>query len=271
MSTIADVLAGTARWCVVEGESLALLQALPDASVDALITDPPYSSGGAFRGDRTSDTTSKYTQSGASEEYLADVPAFTGDSRDQRAFSYWCALWLSEAMRASREGAPVVQFTDWRQIGATIDSVQAGGWVWRGVFVWDKGDCGRPQKGRFRASSEFGVWGSNGPMPIVGECLPGSFRENSVPGSERAHATQKPVEVMRVVTRVCKAGGIILDPFAGSGSTGVAALREGRRFIGFEKSPHYAAVARERLAAEESLSTRAAKQAGQRPLFGGES
>lgn len=58
-------------------------------------------------------------------------------------------------------------------------------------------------------------------------------------------------EVWREALRVLKPGGLVLDPFTGSGSTGVAALREGFRFVGVEQSEEYSEIARCRLAAEE--------------------
>ena len=64
-------------------------------------------------------------------------------------------------------------------------------------------------------------------------------------------------------------GDIVLDPFCGSGTTGVACIRLGRRFIGIEKDAKYAAVAQERLLAEsQGLNLRDAR-AGQLPMFGG--
>lgn len=56
-------------------------------------------------------------------------------------------------------------------------------------------------------------------------------------------------DVLEVLVQVAPLGGLVLDPFAGSGTTGLAALRRGRRFVGFELHPGIAATARERLAA----------------------
>jgi DNA modification methylase len=69
-------------------------------------------------------------------------------------------------------------------------------------------------------------------------------------GERRVHTTQKPEELMSSLIRdFTNPGDLILDPFAGSGTTGVAALRNGRRFIGWERDPKYHAVASKRLAA----------------------
>ena len=63
------------------------------------------------------------------------------------------------------------------------------------------------------------------------------------------HPTVKPVRLMRWLCRlVTRPGGLILDPFAGSGSTGIAAVQEGFRFIGIEKDASYCGIARARIA-----------------------
>lgn len=122
-STPADVFTGRARWCMAHGEALAVLRTLPDASADALICDMPYSSGGAFRGDRMASTDEKYVQ----YESQGRRPDFAGDNRDQRSFAYWCALWMSECLRIAKPGALGAVFTDWRQLPTTTDAFQAGG------------------------------------------------------------------------------------------------------------------------------------------------
>lgn len=266
MATIEQVLKGEARWTVVHGEALATLASMPSGSIDALITDPPYSSGGQFRGDRANGARSKYVRSDAEH----DLPDFSGDNRDQRAYAFWCSLWLSEAQRVAKPGAPFCLFTDWRQLPTTTDLLQAGGLVWRGIMPWDKGEGTRPVMGRPRAQCEYVVWGSNGPMPTdrAAAVMPGVVRESapSVNGG-RLHITEKPVAVMRAVNAITERGGVILDPFFGSGSTGEAALLDGYRVIGIEREATYAAIAQERLEAVSRGLTLAAARTGQTSIF----
>lgn len=90
------------------GEALGMLRKLPEASVDVVLTDPPYSSGGAFRGDRTATAVSKYVRS----EYAPLRNDFAGDNRDQRGYLAWASLWLSECLRVAKPGAIAFVFSD---------------------------------------------------------------------------------------------------------------------------------------------------------------
>ena len=225
---------------IIRGDLLRLLLTLPDESVDAVVTDPPYSSGGMFRGDRTGhNTRDKYQANGTEKQY----PEFFGDTRDQRAYHYWLSLWLAECWRIARPGAPICIFTDWRQLPTTTDAMQAGGWVWRGIAVWDKTEAARPQKGRFRAQCEYIPWGSKGEWwSDEGTCLSGVLRR-AVNSSKKQHVTSKPVEVMRWLLSACPPGGVVLDPCAGSGTTCQVAIEMGMHFVGFEIAPEYSDVA----------------------------
>ncbi len=248
-ATIEDVITGRARWCVVERNALAVLAELPDACVDAILTDPPYSYGGMFRGDRTQNVKTKYVKSG-SESGSIDLPEFSGDSRDQRSFSYWCALWMAEAMRAATQGAVLAAFTDWRQLPTMTDAIQCGGWIWRGVVPWVK-HAYRPTMNRFSSQCEYVVWGTNGARALEGgPPLPGFYEGN--PPRDREHITQKPIDVMRALCRIAPPQGVVLDPFAGSGTTAVAAVLEGRRAICCEIVAEHAEISRRRLAAAEA-------------------
>ena len=75
-----------------QGEALAFLRTLPDASVDAVITDPPYSSGGLHMAQRQQSPVKKYVQTGTKRAHRS----FSGDNRDQRSWTLWVTLWLSE-------------------------------------------------------------------------------------------------------------------------------------------------------------------------------
>lgn len=123
-----------------------------------------------------------------------------------------------------KDGAPVCVFTDWRQLPLTTDALQCAGFTWRGITVWDKTEGVRPQRGRLCNQAEYIVWGSKGGMPLARNAptLPGVIKAK-VRRDDKLHMTGKPADLMRQVVRICEAGGRILDPFAGPGTTLVAA------------------------------------------------
>lgn len=228
------------------GDSLLVLTDLQPASVDAVVTDPPYSSGGAMRSDRMSSTVAKYVSSSTQ----APVHEFSGDNRDQRSYLAWTSLWMAAALRLARPGSLACVFTDWRQLPITTDGFQAGGWVWRGLAVWDKTLKARPAQGVFTAQAEYIVWGTAGmmiPRPL-GRQIPGVFASPAPSSATRDHITQKPIGIMHWIVDVTKDGGVILDPFAGSGSTLVAAKAEGRKAIGIECDERSCEIIAKRLA-----------------------
>ncbi len=243
---------------VIHGESLAVLQSLPDAAFDAVITDPPYSSGGMTRGDRAGLTVSaKYVRSD-SERFAS--AGFDGDNRDQRGWAYWCQLWLSECLRVTRPGGYILMFTDWRQLPAATDAIQAGGWVWRGILSWDKGPAARAGAPHyFRHQCEYVAWGTRGGCqpcegwPRAGEgCYPGAYTAPVTQG-DKYHVTGKPTKLMRDLLRCVPPEGLILDPFGGSGTTAVACAIEGRRCVTIEQSAEYAGIATRRV--REAMGT----------------
>lgn len=235
-------------WTLHEGDALTVLEQIPRASVDAVIADPPYNSGGRTPTERTTQTARSKYVTGRCGDVKTELPDFAGDNRDQRGYLAWLTLILAKCLHATRLGGAALVFTDWRQLPTTTDALQAAGWTWRGIAVWHK-PIARPQRGRLKQDTEFIVWGSNGPMtsennPVY---LPGLYTGSQPRGRDRQHITQKPIELMRQLVRIVPDEGTILDPFAGSGTTGVAALAENRRFIGCEITQTYAAIARERL------------------------
>lgn len=231
---------------IYHGEALEIIPDLPE--FDALITDPPYSSGGAFRGDRTMSTVAKYVQSGQQ----AARSEFSGDTRDQHSYLVWVGLWSGAALRIARPGAFAAIFTDWRQLPTTTDAIQVGGWVWRGVGVWDKTPAARPRLGCLTSQAEFVVWGTAGPIDATRNpvALAGVLTALSPRGDDKEHIAEKPISVMTWLGQLAPPGGLILDPFMGSGTTLRAAKDLGRRAIGIEIEERYCEIAARRMEQE---------------------
>lgn len=230
------------------GDCLAAMAWLPPGAFDMVLTDPPYSSGGMFAGDRKRSTRDKYTD--ADYKGAARFENFSGDNMDQRSFTEFLRMVLSKARTLTKEGGICGVFTDWRQLPSVTDALQAAGWVWRGIVVWDKGNS-RPVPHRYRNDCEYVVWGTNGPREAKLEkgalAYPGCYRVSGVPSSKKHHQTEKPVELLESLLQICPEGGTVFDPFMGSGSTGVACMRTGRNFAGIELSQVYFATAQERI------------------------
>lgn len=224
-------------------DALVKMRRLENNTFDALITDPPYANGGNLAA-KAASTASKYT----SRKKGNLLPDFDGDSMDQRTWTLFMTDVLREARRLCKPGSVCALFIDWRQLPSLSDALQRAGWIWRGIVVWDKVNA-RPQRGRFTQQAEFIMWGSNGKLPIDRPVptLPGVYSVFGGNMPDRIHQTQKPLELMRSLVQICLPGGRILDPFAGSGSTLLAAKEEGFSAVGIESNRVIARAAAERI------------------------
>jgi site-specific DNA-methyltransferase (adenine-specific) len=109
------------------------------------------------------------------------------------------------------------------------------------------------------------AWATRGPFPETGVYLDGCFRV--LADRDKLHQAVKPLALMERLVAVTPASGLVVDPFAGSGTTCVAALRQGRRAIGIEIGEEWAELARERVRAETTGSDYVARAVGQQALF----
>ncbi len=226
------------------------MQGLPENSIDCVLIDPPYCSGGALNlRERHRSTNDKYLLTGKDikgNPTKPTYPEFLGDGKDQRTFIKWMGFILMESYRLLKPGGYFFSFIDWRMLPALSDAVQLADLAWRGVMVWDKGRSARPLKGGFRQQCEFIVWGTKGALESK-EFYGHGHKEAYLHPKKKDHATQKPLEILTHCLEVVPKGGIVLDCFCGSGSTGVACAQLGLDFIGVEKSAQYAQIAQENL------------------------
>lgn len=257
--SIADVLAGRATWALVCADNADAMIFLPDLSVDHCLQDPPYEAAAHTLGRRIK------TKTIAPGERLVEEAALT-----------FAPITDEERLRVAHTLARVTRrwISTFCQVEAAMkwsEAFASAGAVTKRIGVWVKPDAmpqftgDRPGMGYesivFAHRKGRSTWNGGGRV--------GVFTHNKhTPGGAHDHETQKPLPLMlELVELFTDPGELILDPFAGSGTTGVACLRLGRRFIGIEREPKYAAIARERLRAEErGLSLREAR-AGQTSIF----
>lgn len=231
-------------YTLLQGDALELLPLFEPSSVDAVITDPPYASGSTGTSGRMMTTSRKYTNVKVNNP----LPDFAGDQQDQLSWTVWTIMWMNRVRNVLRDGGVFAFFIDWRQLPAMSIAIQVAGLTWRGIMVWDKRNS-RPQKGRPKQQTEYILWGSKGKLEINRNVpvLPGLYSYCNVQGKKRLHQTQKPLELMRDVIKICEPNSVILDPFAGSCSTLHAAILDGHIPIGIEKTESYYKIAKERL------------------------
>lgn len=232
----------------MQGDCLEMMKHIPDRSMDMVLTDPPYSSGGMYAGDRKRSTKDKYTSTdykGASQ-----FNSFSGDNMDMRAYAEHMRMVLAKCREKTREGGVLSVFIDWRNLPTMTDAVQIAGWTWRGIAVWNK-KISRNTIGRYRNDCEYIVCATNGPGDKNPESVvrgaPGCYTYPIVNSKYKKHQTEKPVKLLEDLLGIAGPGWTVLDPFMGSGSTGEACIKTGRKFIGIEMDEYYFMVAKNRL------------------------
>lgn len=237
-------------WTLHLGDCLPFLRSLPDKSVDHVITDPPYEAEAHTQGRRMMAGAGGRMRDGA-RIYSAplDFAPISADVRTEVGHHL--------ARCASRW---IVVFCQAEAVAAWRESLEAGGAKWKRACVWIKPN-GQPQLTGDRPGMGYesiacahapgrSRWNAGGKHGVYTFPMDANFSRFA-----REHPTQKPTPLFESLVRdFTDPGETILDPFAGSGTTGVAALKLGRRFIGCELSPKYHAVALKRLSnAREQL------------------
>ena len=231
-------------WELHHGEALDVLRTLPDASAAAVIMDPPYCSGGVSEASRAA-----APGQGLRSSNLQRFGWFVGDNMTTGGLTFLLRAVAAEALRFLHPGGSVLCFMDWRMVPHLIPAVESAGLRYQGLVTWDKGHMGLG-KG-FRAQSEFVAHYTCGKPEYHDRGVGNVITCPRVNPRRRRHQTEKPVDLIRPMVRVvAPVGGLVVDPFAGSGSVGVACLLEGRRFMGVERDPEHYQTALARLEAE---------------------
>lgn len=310
-------LASDEQWRIIQADTLELLPQLPDASVDAVVCDPPY--GIDFDNQRWDGTDIRRVGRGGRRR--------SGISAGE-AFQRWAVIWAAELARVVKPGGHVVAFGAPRVVHRLAAGLEDGGLEIRDMLMWmyssgmpksrhlpgGRASClkpfyepivlaRRPTDASLASTLErYGTGALNiedCAIDYLGErrwpanvlidegcagtgaadlsrflfCSKASRRERDAgceqlpfverelfpdnrrpatarpPRMRNTHPTVKPVAVMSWLIRlVTPPEGVVLDPFCGSGTTGIAAGLEGRRFVGIERDGDHAELARTRIA-----------------------
>lgn len=111
-------------------------------------------------------------------------------------------------------------------------------------------------RGSYAPKHEFILYGHKGRSLFREKRIPDVIDCAKIPGIKLVHPTEKPTDLLDIfVKNSTDMGALILDPFAGCGSTAISALNNGRKFTGFEISPEYAQIANKRIASHKLKET----------------
>lgn len=243
----ADGGAGVSGYRIINGDGLEVAHSLSDASVDALITDPPYCSGAVSESSRT-----RVKGQGIRSENRQRFGWFVGDNMGTAGLAWLLRAIAFEATRFLKPTGHALVFMDWRMVPNLIPAIESAGLRYQNLIAWDKGSMGLGLG--FRAQHELIAHFTNG-SPAYHDAGTGNvIRCSRVTRADRRHQTEKPTALLAALMRVVvPPGGVVFDPFAGSGTTAEAARDLGLDAILAERDGEMVQDAQEALAARQPM------------------
>lgn len=203
--------------CILNDDCIEALKKVPDETVDLVVTDPPYlvnykdRSGRSIMGDDNGD-------------WLE--PAFT------------------QIHRVLKNNAFCISFYGWNEVDKFMNAWKDVGFKPVGHLVWYKNYASNSRYLNYRHEQAFLLAKGDPPIPIMilDDIHPWTYSGNEL------HPNQKSVEIIKpLIAAFSRNGDLVLDPFAGSGTTALSAKITGRRYLAIEKDAEYYDAARRRL------------------------
>jgi site-specific DNA-methyltransferase (adenine-specific) len=237
---------------VITGDCLEVMREMESASVDAVITDPPYFQPATHY--------CPTRDEGAPRRTIADTSIL----------QHFFRAFIAECVRIVKPDGSLYIFCDG----------QSYHFAYLGLFpyvkrvrplVWDKITSFNGYT--WRHQHELIAWGERENTPRINTGDGDIIKCRAVPVDERTHPAEKPVELIEALLVKTPKGGLILDPFCGSGTTGVACVKRGHGFIGIELDPDYSDLAQARIKRAQGISCdvpRLNKSVEALPLFNSE-
>lgn len=225
------------RVMLYHGDCLELMATLPDKSISTVLTDPPYSSGG--RRENARSLRKSMTRTVEDDDWIR------GDAMSTSGFTYLLRMCGLQWRRILISGGHALTFIDWRMAPILAAALETADLRQHPILVWDKKRFGMGVI--FRNQHEFIVHMTAGnPSEPQRRDVPNVL--GFAPVKDGEHPTEKPEPLLRtLLSVVTPPGGMVLDPFAGSGSTLAAAQSLGLNAIGIESDERWCEVVAKRL------------------------
>jgi site-specific DNA-methyltransferase (adenine-specific) len=214
------------------GNAVEILKTIQSETIDLIVTDPPYKiiTGGDSNGKNS--TRPKGILSG-NRKLMKFIPKFSE--------------WLPECYRVLKNGTHAYFMINSTNLTEMLVEVEKAGFKIHNILIWKKNNCTPSQF--YMKNCEYIIFCRKGKAKYINN-IGGSKTVhdfNNIIGN-KVHPTEKPVELMSVyVENSSNENDIVLDPFMGAGSTGVACLKLNRKFIGIEIEINYFDIAKNRL------------------------
>ena len=222
-----------------QGDCLELMKDIPDGSIDMILTDPPYLQG--YKTNYRKDNRHEF-----SSEILNDTPQ-TG--------SRMIVKFLELSYQKLRNNSSILVFCNTNKIDFFKQEIEKAGFKIKNIIVWVKNNhTAGDLKASFGHQYEFVILANKGQRFINGNRDNDVMFFDRVAGKEQLHQNQKPVDLLQyLVEKLSDSNNTILDPFMGSGSTGVACVNTNRNFIGMELEEKYFKIAEHRIEQAKNL------------------
>lgn len=227
------------KYTLIHGNSLTTIKELQKNGtiVNHIITDPPYN---------ISQTNNFSTMKSPRK----------GVDFGNWDWNFDLYSWIKEYLTILDKNGSIIIFCSYRYLSHIIDNLEKNNMVVKDILIWKKTNpMPRNVERRYVQDMEFAVWAvrKNAKWifnkPINKPYLRSVFETSTVSGAERTmHPTQKSLKLMEDIIKIhTNENDVILDPFMGSGTTGVAALKHNRKFIGIEIDSNYYNIACSRI------------------------
>lgn len=216
---------------LMQGDCLEKMKEIPDGSVDMILTDPPYKviTGGKNNGKN------KLRPKGIlfnNTQLMLKIPRFED--------------WLVECFRVLKDGCHAYFMVNYCNLIDLHQAIERSGFKVHNLLVWRKNNNTPSQF--YMKNCEYIIFARKGAAKYINDIGGSKTVHDFKNTANKSHPTEKPVSLMEFyINNSSAVDDIILDPFMGSGTTGVACVNLNRNFIGIEFDENYFNIAKSRI------------------------